>query len=241
MSKGLFVTGTGTDVGKTYVTALLVKKLCGSGVRAGYYKAAVSGNEKGPGGLIPGDGEYVREISQNGQSLASMVPYVYRWAVSPHLAAKLEGNPVEPERVAAGYRRLSREYDFITMEGSGGIVCPIRYDGPKSGEVKIFLEDLIRELNLPSVIVADAGLGTINATVLTAEYMRNRNLEVKGIILNRCHIGSRLEEDNKKMVEELTKIPVIACVGEGSNELDTDAGFLAALYGRQSEKREEWK
>ena len=71
--------------------------------------------------------------------------------------------------------------------------------------------------------------------------MRNRNLEVKGIILNRCHIGSRMEEDNKKMVEELTKIPVIACVGKGSNELDTDAGFLAALYGRQSEKREEWK
>ena len=238
---GLFITATGTDVGKTYVTGLLIKKLRQAGYNAGYYKAALSGTVRVGGSLIPGDADYVNREAELGASAKEMVPYIYENAVSPHLAAQIEGNPVEMKTVVDGFLRAAKQYDYLTMEGSGGIVCPIRYDGPKSGEVKIFLEDLIRELNLPSVIVADAGLGTINATVLTAEYMRNRNLEVKGIILNRCHIGSRLEEDNKKMVEELTKIPVIACVGEGSNELDTDAGFLAALYGRQSEKREEWK
>lgn len=225
MSKGLFVTGTGTDVGKTYVTALLVKKLCGSGVRAGYYKAAVSGNEKGPGGLIPGDGEYVREISQNGQSLASMVPYVYRWAVSPHLAAKLEGNPVEPERVAAGYRRLSREYDLITMEGSGGIVCPIRFD-----EKVLWLEDIIRQLKLPSLIVADAGLGSINSAVLTAEYMKQKKLPVQGFILNHYHDESIMERDNRYMIEQRTGLPVIECIAEGQRELETEAEVWEKMY-----------
>ena len=237
MSKGLFITGTDTDIGKTYVTALIVKTMRQAGYDAGYYKAAISGAPT----VAASDAGFVNKFADIHEPEDMILSYLYQHAVSPHLAARIEGNPVEKDVIMSAWERVTAAYPYVTMEGSGGIVCPIRYDGPKSGEVKIFLEDLIRELNLPSVIVADAGLGTINATVLTAEYMRNRNLEVKGIILNRCHIGSRMEEDNKKMVEELTKIPVIACVGEGSNELDTDAGYLAALYGRQSEKREEWK
>ena len=176
---GLFITATGTDVGKTYVTGLLIKKLRQAGYNAGYYKAALSGAVRVGGSLIPGDADYVNREAELGASAKEMVPYIYENAVSPHLAAQIEGNPVEMKTVVDGFLRAAKQYDYLTMEGSGGIVCPIRYDGPKSGEVKIFLEDLIRELNLPSVIVADAGLGTINATVLTAEYMRNRNLEVK--------------------------------------------------------------
>ena len=86
MSKGIFITGTGTDIGKTYVTGLIVKKLRESGADAAYYKAAMSGNERrADGSLIPGDALQVKTMSGIGQPLEEMCPYVYETAVSPHL------------------------------------------------------------------------------------------------------------------------------------------------------------
>ena len=91
MHKGIFVTGTGTDIGKTFVTALLVKKLHDAGSAAAYFKAAVSGNERDENGrLIPGDAAYVKRISGISQPLDTMCPYIYETAVSPHLASRIE-------------------------------------------------------------------------------------------------------------------------------------------------------
>ena len=129
MSKALFVTGTGTDVGKTYVTALLVKKLQETGKTNAYYKAAMSGNEQGPdGALLPGDALFVKNTAGLSQPADTMCPYVYRQAVSPHLAARLEGGPVDPAAVQAGFQAVCAHYDFVTVEGSGGILCPLRWD-----------------------------------------------------------------------------------------------------------------
>ncbi|MBQ9454408.1 MAG: dethiobiotin synthase [Thermoguttaceae bacterium] len=225
MSKSLFVTGTGTEVGKTYITALLLKKLHESGFRCAYFKAAMSGNDRAPDGtLIPGDARHVRQVSGISQPLETMCPFVYETAVSPHLAARLEGNPLELETVKAGFDRLTAQFDYIIAEGSGGIVCPLRYD-----EKKIFLEDVISALKMPCLIVADAGLGTINSVVLTVEYMKARGLVVKGIIFNHFHPGDVMEEDNKIMCEELTGVPVLACVEENAADLNLGAAFLAAL------------
>ncbi|MGN1274391.1 MAG: dethiobiotin synthase [Thermoguttaceae bacterium] len=225
MSKSLFVTGTGTEVGKTYITGLLLKKLHESGLRCAYFKAAMSGNDRAPDGtLIPGDARHVRQVSGIFQPLEMMCPFVYETAVSPHLAARLEGNPLELETVKAGFDRLTTRYDYIIAEGSGGIVCPLRYD-----EKKIFLEDVISALKMPCLIVADAGLGTINSVVLTVEYMKARGLTVKGLIFNHFHPGDVMEEDNKIMCEELTGVPVLACVEENAADLNLDAAFLAAL------------
>lgn len=100
MANGLFVIGTGTDVGKTYVTGLLVKALHESGAKAAYYKAAMSGNKRNPDGtLCPGDAAHVKAASGIPQPLDTMCPYVYERAVSPHLATRLEGNPVNQTRV----------------------------------------------------------------------------------------------------------------------------------------------
>ena len=225
MSKGLFVTGTGTDVGKTFIAGLLLKKLHDGGFRCAYFKAAMSGNDRAPdGGLIPGDARHVREVSGISQPLETMCPFVYETAVSPHLAARLEGNPIELEAVKTGFDRLAARYDYIIAEGSGGIVCPLRYD-----EKKIFLEDVISALKMPCLIVSDAGLGTINSVVLTVEYIKARGLAVRGIIFNRFHPGNVMEEDNKIMCEALTGVPVLACVEENAADLDLSATFLAAL------------
>ncbi|MDE6404225.1 MAG: dethiobiotin synthase [Lachnospiraceae bacterium] len=226
MSKNLFVTGTGTDVGKTYVTGLVIKKLRESRENAAYYKAAMSGNERRPDGtLIPGDALSVKEVSGIAQPLEEMCPYVYEHAYSPHLAASIEGGQVELSAVQDGFRKVSGKYDYVTMEGSGGILCPIRYDGEK-----IFLEDVIRSLGLSCLLIADAGLGTINNVVLTTAYMRARNIPIVGVIFNRFHPGDVMEEDNIRMCGELTGLKTLACVQEGDRELSMEAEALKALY-----------
>ena len=226
MSKNIFITGTGTDVGKTYVAGLIVKKLADSGLSAAYYKAAMSGNERREdGSLIPGDALSVKNRSGISQSLESMCPYVYENAISPHLASRIEGNPVDMQVVKSGFEKLDAEYDYMTVEGSGGILCPICFD-----ECKIQLEDVINELGLSSIIVADAGLGTINGVVLTAEYMKARNMPFIIIIFNNYHPGDVMEEDNIKMCEYMTGIETIACVKPGDEELNVDINKLVAVY-----------
>lgn len=226
MSKAIFITGTGTDIGKTYVTGLIVKKLAESGAAAAYYKAAMSGNDRRPdGSLIPGDALFVKNTSGIAQPLEAMCPYIYENAYSPHLASRIEGNPVKMATVREGFQKLAGEYDFITMEGSGGILCPICFD-----EAKIQLEDVIRDLNLSSLLIADAGLGTINSVVLTAEYMKARNLTIKGIIFNNYHPGNIMEDDNIRMCEYMTGLPTLAKVSPRDADLHIDIDVLKNLY-----------
>ena len=229
MSRALFITGTGTDIGKTYVTGLIVKKLAEHKKNPGYYKAAMSGNARRPdGSLIPGDALFVQQCSGISQPLEEMCPYVYENAYSPHLASRIEGNPVVMDVVKQGFYSVSRVYDYVTVEGSGGILCPICFD-----EHKIQLEDIVKELNLPSIIIADAGLGTINSVVLTAEYMKANHMPVKGIIFNHFHPGNVMEEDNIFMCEYMTGLPTLAKVTDHATELDIDINLLTSLYEQE--------
>ena len=226
MSKALFVTGTGTDTGKTYITGLIVKKLQEARKNPAYYKAAMSGNERRPDGtLIPGDALAVQTMSGIDQSLTSMCPYVYEHAYSPHLASRLEGNPVVMDVVKHGFADVTADYDYVTVEGSGGILCPICFD-----DAKIQLEDVVKELHLSSILIADAGLGTINSVVLTAEYMKTHGLPLKGIIFNHYHPGDVMEDDNIFMCEHMTGLPTLAKVQDGDTELDMNIDALCALY-----------
>jgi len=226
MAKKIFVTGTGTDVGKTYVTGLICKKLTEAGLSAGYYKAAMSGNDRDEDGkLIPGDAAFVKEISGMSQPLGSMCPYIYETAVSPHLASKLEGGPVDFGVVKSGFDAVCEKYDFVTMEGSGGILCPIRFDD----EVTM-LEDVIKGLDLDCILIADAGLGTINSVVLTYEYMKNRGLNIQGIIFNNYIAGDCMHEDNIKMCQHMTGLKVLALVASGDQDLDIDIDVLTGIY-----------
>ena len=221
MSRGVFITATGTDVGKTYVTALLVKKMRESGYNTGYYKAALSGAER----VCDSDAGYVNRIAGIGQPEETLVSYIYKTAVSPHLAAKLEGNPPELEKIKSDYAKVSRKYNYIAVEGSGGIVCPVRWDE----SAHILLEDVIKVLGLGAVIVADAGLGTINSVVLTVEYMKNREIDVRGIILNHYN-GSLMHRDNAAMIEQLTGAQIISKIGENDEDLDVSGELLETLF-----------
>lgn len=227
MKKALFITGTGTDIGKTYVTGLIVKKLRDAGLNAGYYKAALSGAEPDADGTLqPGDAIYVNRVANIGEKTENLVSYVYKEAVSPHLAAKINDQPIDFVKVTADFKRALAKYDYLTMEGSGGIICPLRWDNQQH----VILDDLVKKLDLGVLIIADAGLGTINAAVLTIEHLKSRNIPIKGIIFNNYIPHDLMQDDNERMIEEMTGIKVLAKVKKGETELNMAVSCLQSLY-----------
>lgn len=215
MTKAVFITATGTDVGKTYISALIVKKMRELGYNCGYFKPALSGAEIIDGKIIPGDCNYVLKQAGIETSTENYVSYVFKTAVSPHLASEIENNPIKIEKIKSDFARIKKEFDYIVVEGAGGIVCPFNL-----GKEKLMLPDVIKTLGLDIVIVASASLGTINSTVLTAEYAKNNGIKVRGIILNNYDENDLMQKDNKIQVEALTGIKVIAAVKKDEKDIE---------------------
>ena len=215
MTKAVFITATGTDVGKTYISALIVKKMRELGYNCGYFKPALSGAEIIDGKIIPGDCNYVLKQAGIETSTENYVSYVFKTAVSPHLASEIENNPIKIEKIKSDFARIKKEFDYIVVEGAGGIVCPFNL-----GKEKLMLPDVIKTLGLDIVIVASASLGTINSTVLTAEYAKNNGIKVRGIILNNYDENDLMQNDNKIQVEALTGIKVIAAVKKDEKDIE---------------------
>lgn len=204
MAKGIFIVGTDTDVGKTVVTAGIMHILRSNGYNATYFKAALSGALEVDNDLIPGDTELVSEVSKLQEPYENMTPYIYKAPVSPHLAAKLENNPIDLKVIRSKYNYLKEKYEFIVAEGSGGIICPLIED-----ERGIYtLENFIKDLNMSVIIVARSGVGTINHTVLTVKHIENLGIKIKGIIINN-YKEELPYSDNIRIIEKLTKIPII--------------------------------
>ena len=215
MTKAVFITATGTDVGKTYISALIVKKMRELGYNCGYFKPALSGAEIIDGKIIPGDCNYVLKQAGIDAPPENYVSYVFKTAVSPHLASEIENNPIKIEKIKSDFARIKKEFDYIVVEGAGGIVCPFNL-----GKEKLMLPDVIKTLGLDIVIVASASLGTINSTVLTTEYAINNGIKVRGIILNNYDENDLMQKDNKIQVEALTGIKVIAAVKKDEKDIE---------------------
>lgn len=215
MSKGIFITATGTDVGKTYISALIVKSMRETGLNCGYYKPALSGAEVASDGkIIPGDAAYVLKTAGINEDPENFVSYIYKSAVSPHLASEMENNPIKLDKIKSDFNRLKEKYEYILVEGAGGIVCPFNQ------RENLMLPDVIKALGLDVIIVASAELGGINSAVLTVEYAQNHGINVKGIVLNKYDETSLMQRDNKKQIENITGIKVLAAVKENDIKID---------------------
>ena len=225
MTKGIFITATGTDAGETYVSGLLVKKLRDNGINCGYYKPALCGMEERGGKLIPGDVDFVLKTAGIDDEPQKYVSYSFKPAVSPHLAAQIENNPIKLSKIKADFDNIKQNFDYIVVEGAGGIICPFNLT-----EEKILLPDVIKELKTDIIIVAPASLGTINSTFLTVEYAKSQNINVKGIILNNYTDGDIMQEDNKKVIEDLTGVKVIATVKDNEKDLQIDTEYLLRVF-----------
>ena len=225
MSKGIFVTATGTDVGKTYVCGLLVKKIRDFGINCGYYKPVLSGLESDGDKLIPGDAKYVLKTAGIESEPMDAVTYAFEPAVSPHLASRMANRPISVEKIKSDFSNKSKMYDYLVVEGAGGITCPFSMDGKR-----LLLDDVINALDMDIIVISPAGLGSINYALLTVEYAKQKGINVRGIILNGYEKDNFMHVDNKKCIEELTGVPVVAVVEQNAKELDIEKDVLLNLF-----------
>ena len=200
--KGLYILGTGTDVGKTYITALWLKKLHEAGHDVAYYKAAVSGAPS----ISESDAGYVKQVAGLSQEDETLLSYVFDEAVSPHLAARHEGKVIDRTVVNRNFCHVARTHAYTTVEGSGGIICPLHVTDTEL----YMLEDVVKDLGLPTIVVATG-------------------IPVKGIIVNQ-YTGNPMEEDNCVMMERLTGISVLDRVGPSETSLHMDVKTMLDCY-----------
>lgn len=194
---GLFVTGTGTEVGKTVVAAVTAHSLAASGKRVAVFKPAVTGLEE-PG---EADHELLRRASGSTQSDEEIAPYRYGPPASPHLAAETAGERIDPARLLAGARAAAASAETLVCEGVGGFLVPLAGD--------YLVRDLAAELGLPVAIAASPGLGTINHTLLTIEAVRRAGLQVAVVVLTPWPASpSAIEESNRETIGALGQVQV---------------------------------
>lgn len=216
MARGLFITGTDTEVGKTYVAALLAGELACAGCRVGVYKPAASGctvvpatDPSQPGTLISDDAVALWGAAGRPGELEHVCPQRFAAPLAPHLAARAEGKQLDAERLRTGLDYWTARSDFVLVEGAGGLLCPL-------GEREM-MADLAGDFRLPLVIVARNALGTINHTLLTVEAAQRRNLPIAGIILNTPspRPGDPSVADNPQEIQAHCTAPVLGEVAHG--------------------------
>jgi dethiobiotin synthetase len=195
--RGIFVTGTGTEVGKTVVAAVIARSLATGGESVAVFKPAVTGLSE------PGepDHELLRRASGSSQSDDQITPYRYDPPASPHLAAEMAGERIEPSRLIRAAQCAAADADVLVGEGVGGLLVPLAPG--------FLVRDLARELALPVVVVAPPGLGTINHTLLTLEAARSAGLEVASVVLTPWPENpDRIQSSNRRTLEALGDAPV---------------------------------
>ena len=215
MSRNLFITVTGTDVGKTYISALIVKKMREMNYNCGYFKPVLSGVAELCNRLVASDCNYVIDTANLNIEPNECVSYWWKEAISPHLAAKRNGQKIDIDKIKYDFAQISRKYDYLLIEGAGGITCPLIVEKDE----KYLMKDFIWELGLSTIIVADAGLGTINSTLLTVDYAKSNGIEIEGIILNNYDSNNFMHWDNLEQIEILTGENVVATVSTNANDI----------------------
>jgi dethiobiotin synthetase len=198
--RGVFVTGTDTGVGKSVVAASICAALAARGERVAAFKPVVTGLDE-PAGDFPPDDELLATAAGGRQSPDEVAPCRYGPPLSPHFAAELAGEVIEPARLVGCAREAGEAADVLVAEGVGGLLVPIAPG--------YLVRDLARDLGLPLVVAARTGLGTINHTLLTVEAARAVGLAVAGIVMTPWPgEASPLEVSNRATVQRLAGVPV---------------------------------
>jgi dethiobiotin synthetase len=197
--RGVFVTGTGTEVGKTVVAATIARTALGHGERVGVFKPAVTGLDEGG----EPDHALLRRAASSSQLDDQVAPYQYGPPVSPHLGAELAGETIDPARLRAAARAAAEGADVLVVEGVGGFLVPLT--------LGYLVRDLARDLALPVAIAGPPGLGAINHTLLTIEAVRSVGLEAAAVVLTPWpQDPGPIERSNREAIERLGQVRVDA-------------------------------
>ena len=214
MAQGIFVTGTGTEIGKTVIAGGFAASLKQSGTHVGVMKPVSTGDTA--------DARFLKHAAQVDDELSVINPIYLRHPLAPSVAARIENREINLSCIDTAFAKLQEKYDFVIVEGVGGIAVPIQDD--------FLVVHLIKRLQLPILIVAEAGLGTLNHTLLTVAFARQFNLQIVGIVLNGLspETAGIVEATNPVEIEKLTGVPVIGVVPY-EKRLDTDSPNVTFL------------
>jgi dethiobiotin synthetase len=195
--RGVFVTGTGTGIGKTVVAAAIARTAAAQGKRVGVFKPAVTGLEEAG----EADHELLRRAAGSDQADDAIAPYRYQPPLSPHLAAELAGERIEPQRLREAAQAAGGGVDLLVVEGVGGFMVPLTPE--------YLIRDLAHDLGLPVLIAAAPGLGTINHSLLTVEAVRAAGLVPTAVVLTPWpREPGELERSNLEAIERLGRVIV---------------------------------
>lgn len=200
MSKGIFVTGTDTEVGKTVVSMGIAAALKERQVDVGVWKPLMSGEKRED---RSSDVYRLKEMAGDELPLEKVNPFQFDEPLSPYIAAKRLGKAITRKEIASAWSEVVPFHDYFIVEGAGGLMAPMG-EGYHNGHIAA-------DLDLPVLIVARPGLGTVNHTLLTIEKARGLGLSVKGVIMNGVHKGKLTiaERTNPHLIEEFSGVPVI--------------------------------
>lgn len=220
MHRGIFITGTDTGVGKTFVAVGILRALREKGLNVCPMKPVETGCRKIKGKLIPQDTLRLIRASDVKEPIDLINPYAFKHPLAPSVAAELEGAVIRKKKILSAYDYLLNKYELIVIEGAGGIMVPIykRYS---------FL-DLIKDLDVPIIIVSRPGLGTINHTLLTIETAKKRGIKILGVIIN-CATKTKTgiaEKTNPETIERFGGVPVLGIVPYSKNQKIVKKTFL---------------
>jgi len=216
----LFIAGTDTGVGKTFITALLARALIDQGIDVKVQKWVSTGNSN-----LSEDCVFIYELLENKSDEpihvlqdtigfgSDVAPYCLPFPASPHLAAEQAGITIETEVIRDAFFRLESSCEILIVEGVGGVLVPL-------GRAML-LADLVADLSLPALIVARSGLGTLNHTLLTLEALRHRNIQIVGVLLNsQGGEDSFIVRDNQRTIAEMGQVEVFGVLPRVKSLLD---------------------
>ncbi|MFP4521341.1 MAG: dethiobiotin synthase [Fibrobacterota bacterium] len=214
MSKGFFIAGTGTDVGKTVISAGLLAYSRNIGKKSIIFKPVQSGAEKINGEWMAPDIRFARKFCDIKEKDTELVSSFYKAAQGPSIAAVHEGNPADIEKIADNYYILSEKYELIFTEGAGGILSPA---GPG-----IMAADIIKKLGLDTLLVSSPALGTINSTLLSAKELESSGIRPRALVFSGNDGNDPYFEDVKREIENLSGIKEIFDIPACSFDNETD-------------------
>lgn len=211
MRFGYFITGTDTGVGKTIVSAAILRSFLKKGLKVGAMKPIETGCLNKDGILLPSDGIFLRDMAEMNDPLDLVTPIKFENPLSPLVASRLEEMEIDMDRVFKSFETLKKKYDYLIVEGVGGLLVPITKEQKRKNEKYYFVRDLIKDMELETIIVIRPGLGTINHTLLTVEALKTKKIPIKGFIINYSNSGKNdiAEKTNPEVLQELLDIPMI--------------------------------
>jgi len=202
VTRGIFVTGTDTGVGKTIAAAALLRGLEASGLRAVGMKPVAAGIDLTEGGALPADARALIDAGSVAAAVADINPYAFVPPIAPELAARAAGVAIEMDVIAAAYARLAAIADAVVVEGAGGALVPL---GPATDML-----DIPARLQLPVLLVVGIRLGCLNHALLSALAIRARGLKLAGWVANRIDREMREGDANVSVLTQRLGLPPCA-------------------------------